>query len=444
MLDLSIAFYQERTCFLDISYHLFYILKDNSFAIQNNRFGAFFTQLFPLIGSKLGLSLKIIAILYSTSFVLLPMFTFFLIHIGLKNSKISLSYLLFIILMTTHTFYWIQSELPQAFAFLFMLIALLDNHVIKNSQAINPTFWLLISVLTFTVCFTHPLIIFPFTFFILYYLLTYKSQRKLIIPVGLLYFSFYLIKALFFKTPYDNQAMGRINNFITLFPNYLSLESNKILLKYFINDYYILLVVLLFLLIVYVNGHYIRKLALLLIFFLGYCLIVNVSYPTGADQFYIENQYMILSFFIAIPLVLDVLPKIKYRLGQILLICLICAIGLIRIVDASQIYQDRLTWNRNLILNSKDFPNKKLIIAPNTIPIDTLLMTWGTSYEIWLLSTIEQGFSRSIIIEEREGEFDWALPNSNSFITKWGYFYYTDLNKKYFIFNDTSDYIKME
>lgn len=35
-------------------------------------------------------------------------------------------------------------------------------------------------------------------------------------------------------------------------------------------------------------------------------------------------------------------------------------------------------------------------------------MTWSSSYEFWLLSTIEEGVSRSIIIEEKENEFDWA------------------------------------
>lgn len=127
MFILSIVFYKERTCFLDLSYLLFCILKDGDFVIQNYRLGAFFTQLFPLIGSKLGLSLKTITITYSMSFIILPLLTFLLIHIGLKNSKISIAYILFLMLMTTHTFYWTQSELPQAISFLFILIGLLDN-----------------------------------------------------------------------------------------------------------------------------------------------------------------------------------------------------------------------------------------------------------------------------------------------------------------------------
>ena len=67
---LALLFYRERVIFLDMAFHLFYILKDNDLAIQNFRFGACFTQLFPYLGQKLGFSLDNIAKLYSSGFVL--------------------------------------------------------------------------------------------------------------------------------------------------------------------------------------------------------------------------------------------------------------------------------------------------------------------------------------------------------------------------------------
>lgn len=69
-------------------------------------------------------------------------------------------------------------------------------------------------------------------------------------------------------------------------------------------------------------------------------------------------------------------------------------------------------------------------------------MTWGSSYEFWLLSTLETGESRSIIIEEREGEYDWMLPEKKTFFTKWGGYPYEQFNKKYFKFEDESIYVK--
>lgn len=117
---LAVILYIERTAFLDISFHLFYILKDGNFAIQNNRFGAFMTQLFPLIGSKIGLPLDVIMKLYSVGFVLYYFSIFLIITKFLKVQKFGIVLLLFSTLMVADTFYWIQSELPQGIAFMIL------------------------------------------------------------------------------------------------------------------------------------------------------------------------------------------------------------------------------------------------------------------------------------------------------------------------------------
>ena len=70
MLLLSMVFYKERTIFLDAAFNLFYIIKKGTFCIQSNRFGDFFSQLLPVITSRLGLSLNTVLRSYSTSFVI--------------------------------------------------------------------------------------------------------------------------------------------------------------------------------------------------------------------------------------------------------------------------------------------------------------------------------------------------------------------------------------
>ena len=49
LLILAYVYYKERTLWGDIPYHVFHILKDDNFAIQNNRFGAVLTQWIPLV-----------------------------------------------------------------------------------------------------------------------------------------------------------------------------------------------------------------------------------------------------------------------------------------------------------------------------------------------------------------------------------------------------------
>jgi hypothetical protein len=80
LLALSLVFYRERISFLDSSYHLFFLLKDGTFAIQNFRFVAIFTQSIPLLLSYLHLPLNAIAIGYSASYVLLQIAIFWIIY----------------------------------------------------------------------------------------------------------------------------------------------------------------------------------------------------------------------------------------------------------------------------------------------------------------------------------------------------------------------------
>ncbi|MEZ5033101.1 MAG: hypothetical protein R2787_17065 [Saprospiraceae bacterium] len=37
----------------------------------------------------------------------------------------------------------------------------------------------------------------------------------------------------------------------------------------------------------------------------------------------------------------------------------------------------------------QDHPGQKLIVDDRLLPADTLLMTWASPYEFWLLSTLE-------------------------------------------------------
>lgn len=440
LLILSVYFYKERTVFTDMAFHIFSIVKDHTFAIQNYRFGAFITQLFPIIGLKLGASLSNIAIAYSLSFVLLYFATFIIITHFLNNIKIGLCFLLFSILITTHTFFWIQSELPQGAAFLFVFIAILDNALKKDTVPIYFNF--ASAFCLFVVSFTHPLLLFACLFLFIFLYFTYPQKRQFIAFIFLSYFSFYVIKAVFFKTSYDEQAMAGLKNIYQLFPYYFNIQSNKNLVHYFWHDYYFLIILLIVEFIFYIKYKLFFKIALIFTFFVGYTFMINMSYPDGASQYYLENQYLLLAIFIGTPFVYDILPSIKSKNWQLAVIFTIALLGIIRIYTANDIYTRQLIYYRKLLSETAQLPQKKLILSADKITDNVLPMPWASSYELWLLSTIEQGVSRSLIIEDTPHEFDWTMNNNKSFITKWGIFDYAKLNPKYFNFTDTSLYVR--
>jgi hypothetical protein len=267
------------------------------------------------------------------------------------------------------------------------------------------------------------------------------AQQKLILPFFLYYLALYAIKSFFFKTNYDTQAMDALKHNLSGIK--LGMQSNKNYLRYFIKDYYVVAILLAVLEVYYLKHKKFLISAFILLSFAGYSLIVNTSYADGADQFYLENQYLILGFIVAIPFAFDIFPKIRNTILQTGLLVLICVLCLFRIGKTYQFYATRLNWNRKQITLANNSPNHKLIIPAQLAPKDTLLMTWGTSYEIWLLSTIENNKSASVIVEEQPGEFDWAIQNHKGFITKWGCFDYSTLNSRYFKFFDTSSYTKI-
>jgi hypothetical protein len=169
--------------------------------------------------------------------------------------------------------------------------------------------------------------------------------------------------------------------------------------------------------------------------FIAYSLMINISTKDGADQFYIENRYLFLSMYVIFPFVWHLLPSVKHIYWRNGIVSILIATSLIAIYKDHHNYTARLDFNRQLIQQS----TQKRIIPRGRFSPQALALNWGTSYEIWLLSTIETGNTHSIIIEDSENEFEAALHNKRALQMKWGLFDYSSFARKdYFVFRDSS------
>lgn len=439
LLFLSVLFYKERTFFVDIAFHIFSIITNKGLAIQNFRFGAVFTQLFPLLAVKIGFSLAGVAISYSMGFVLFYFACYIICGLVCKNYRIALVLLLFNTLFVSDTFYWIQSELPQGIAIMLVIFAVAARGKIEglNLLRLNVIFAGL-----FMVAFTHPLIIFPFLYVVIFFLIGKEQvfDRKLLLTMLVFYLLMIGVKNVFFKTEYEKHAMGGAENLIKLFPHYFHLYSNRQFLHNCIRKFCWIPLASLWLIIVYTQKREYAKLSIFLFFILGYLLLINVSYPDNATSpFYIENMYLPLAVFIALPLIYDILPLYRSKMIPITLFAWILITGCIRIYATHALYSERVDWERKFIQANGD---KKLLINSKEEPMNILVMTWGTPYEFWLLSTIETGKTASVIINDDPDQLTWALNDKKKFLTTWGSFDYTSLPSQYFIMKDTTtDYI---
>jgi fumarate reductase subunit D len=433
LLLLSLVFYQERTIFTDIAFHLFFMAKDQEFAIQNYRFGAAVTQLFPLAGFWSGASLQTIMLLYSSAFILFNGCCYLFIGFVQRDYRLALVLLCSQLFIAADSFYWIQSELPQGLAMLVISFALLGR-VWKGGMQI--LWWLLLTLSLVTTAFCHPLLVFPFSFLVVFFWLDSQDySRKNLVIASAIYLAAWVTKAVLFRTPYDSGAMGGLNNFRRLWPDYFTIYSNKQFLSDLVHKFFWVLPVLVGAMAVYFRFRRRLKSFFLLAFFIGYLLLINISYP-GRDvtAFYIENMYLPLGLFLAAAFVFDILPALKSRSLHLLMVLLVMLTCIPRIYSYHRAYSDRL-GELNRLLDK--YRNEKVIIDEKDADMSKLMMTWGTSYEFWLLSMTQTGSTASIIISDQAQQLSKSAEDPRAFMITWNPLSYAELQGKYYVFPDT-------
>ena len=290
--------------------------------------------------------------------------------------------------------------------------------------------------LLIVVAFFHPLILFPASFLFLYFILqSDKNTSKVTLAIAFaVYLAAWYVKFRFYKTSYDTAAMASTNDIVARLGDFFALYSTKMFLKDSVGKFLLLPICFTVTVAYYVWWKKRIHMLLYILFVAGYILLVNTSYPDpGAPRFYMENLYLPISVFIGVPLVFEIGRHCSSK-AAIAILLIIVAADIIRVLNVAEIYTSRLNWERDFLNKHSD---EKLIVHERHVPSDTLIMTWGTSYEFWLLSTIENKKTASIIINPSLKELIPPPGKSRSFITKSAGYPYWILPASYFIFPDT-------
>ena len=438
-LFLSLWFYKERTILFDTSYQLFSILLNNDISIQSSRFGAAVTQVWPLLASRIGLSLATVTALYSLSFFLFYFVAFLITYFVIKNRPLAYVILLFNTIMMAYGFFWIQCELIQGIVFTLMFMALVEK--ILQKESIPLWFYPLAVFALFTMAFFHPLLPVVVMFCFGYFFLHYRKKPFLLSLTAIGLIAAYKTRSFFLDATYDSKmTSGALNNLKELFPNYLEIRSNDLLGRWIVSHYQVVLVLFVAIIIFYIKHKKFKKLALFLTFIIGYLFLINITYWYGAPQYHLESHYQAISVFLAIPLVYEIFPKLKKK-TQNSILALIALICFVRVFAVAGEYTERLAFYRK---NLQETEGAKVLVLSASLPRDLLKDTWGLPFEMWLLSTIEGGETRCFAISDDQGAGfkSSGLPLEKSFCTTWGVYEFKNLNPQYFIFKDTTSAYK--
>jgi hypothetical protein len=462
MTIMAVILFEERIAFLDGAFILFSILSEGELAIQVYRFGAAVTQAVPLLASWMDFSLESIMKIYSACFPIYFYSLFLICLLGLKKEWYAILLLLFNVGIVTHTFYWVIPEFQQGLSLMVVYFAFLEK-AMEQKWFSNSKIWThsINTGLICTLAFFHPLMIFPFAFFIGYFFLfsknspknfhwlTIKNLFKPISPIvqqwqlslsGSLFLFFFLLKSLVFNNAYDNMSIGGLRNFKTLFPDYFTIQSNLNFLSYLVVDYYLLIVALIAIGVYAVTKKKFIWLSFILIPFLGYLFLINISYPKGPHQFYIESLYLPLSLILFLPVIYTLSQKLNSK-TVLLALSIIVSIRMVHIYQTHSLYSERVAYVRDFLDKTKNLPNKKLILRPEQVNDTKLFLDWGLAYEAWLLSTIDKGISRSAVVEYEAGSHQSLLKENKVFAATWGIYPYENLSNRYFMFKDSSYYV---
>lgn len=433
LLVLSVAFYKERTMFSDMAFYLFNIVKNGNFAFFHGRFIAAATEVFPLLAVKASLPLQTVVLSYSMGFVVYNLAAYIICGSLLKRYDYALVVLLISLLFITDVFFWMISELLLGLTLMTVFFALLSTPRFSNIN-IRSAVASIIFIPVFV--FAHPMMLIAFSFTIIFLFLSKQTiAKKTLVMTAIIYFIVAIVKRKFFTDDYDQGAYSGLKNFVSFFPDYFNHYSHKNFIRNWFTKYYWIPLLSLANVIFYWRNKNWLKLFLFLGYSIALIMLVNISFPTSyTGDAYFENLYSPLSIIIGVPFALDVLQSLLDKRIAGWVIGAIAISGLLRI-SIYKPFKERLNWEREFL---QAHMNEKLLVDKTKVPENTLMLIWGTPYEFWLLSTIENGQTASLIIAEDANALEWGTHSSNEWLSTWGTFKYSDLPKQYFRFKDSS------
>jgi len=452
LLALAWHFYLERAAYYDLAFHLFTYLRTKELFIQNRRFVAAITQLPTLLAVRAGWPVDRLLRLYSVVFGVYYLVVYLLSAKWFKNEQVALVVPLLFVLLASRSFYWAQSEFPQALAALLLFYA----GVSRQAPLQRRFSTLALAALVPVFIFGHPLAIFPFLFLWAYDWLLNRRWRDWayygLLVLGLVLYQYRT--SLIPPGSYEatNNTFG--SNVRQFFPHYLSLGSFQVFWS-LCRSSFIALPVLLALLTGYYlwqrSGRGLLRLALVWGTVFVYVLVVNISKPDYVEPTYLDNMFLPLAIFIGVPTALELLPALESRWGQRGPLLVAGLVGLVLAVRLAVVYRvhEPFTayqeWLERVMTYSKQFPERRYLV--DDINVDPTRLRagwpwWASSYETILLSTRPSPDSARVVYVTNElNRFVEAGKAPGMFLGAFDMFSSRELNPDYFhLGNEAASY----
>lgn len=439
----SLVFAYERILFSDASFILFRIINIGTLQIQEQRYGSFITQMFPLAGTWLHLPLNWLVILYSVSFNLFFLAVAALLIFKFRNYSLAILMSFYFLLFVSDTWFWTNNEVHQGIAWMFLFFATIFYlSKTKTPQWIS---FLLFLLLAFLSIYTHPLVLFPATFLWIFFLLQ-RRYRPFNVSWSIIYSAVLIIicvSRFLISASGEHYDSGKLY-VITHHPwksalQIFSSPLTKEILKRTLWNYWLVP-------ILFITGFYYgvkEKKYLPLLLTAAFCIIYFVAVCITFDRFfplYIESELMPLSIIAATPFVCYTFPKLKLKSATIVLV-LVFTVRLIYIGASAEKFLNRKKWLDGTLQAMREQKITKGIIYEDSTLRNKLFMDWSAPAESLIASSLHGDHPNLTFIIARPDKIKERMPTDpHLMITTFDSWSDASLNKHYFQLDTASTY----
>lgn len=381
---------QERMLFVDAPFILTNILNDGHPVIMEHRYGSIITQMWPWLGSEIGLGMPVLMHIYNASFNLFYLIVCGILVFRLRTFDLAILMALYYALMVSDAFYWTNNEIHQAMAWMFLWLGV-HRFQIKNKTSMM---WTAVNfgALGTLAILTHPLMI-PIVIFVwLYELMESKIYNSNLRQTSIC--SFILIAGIALRLYlslyggwYDAGKISVISEsgFGNIF-GFLQKPLFDELMRHYGERYLMTTILFIATIAFLIFRKKYHQMGLMVCFVIGY----NVLFLTAFDEFipfYSESELMPLTILVGLPLVMNIGEILKPGIISILFI-LVFTLRIFMVISAATPYENRIVETNKTLNYMKAEGITKMVLPETPENKQLYIMSWGLPVESLLASII--------------------------------------------------------
>ena len=386
LLIASIYYFKERVLYADSAFQFFKTINFEKINIEAYRYGAILPQLPVLLAMKLGVSLKLLIIIFSASFIALYYIIFLLCAKPLKNTAAGLSIIFTYLMCINESFFYPVTETQQCLVFSILLFAILQYPSFRYS-------WLQILLASIVIAFSflaHPVALYSIVFIIGYSAID-KKQLRSMMPYILLVLVIGLAVAKVLLTE-ENSYEGKFFTELLKSPSIIFDLPDVYSTDFFIKRIFGLYLWIIIFELILISYFILKKEYLKLSWQLGisifFLIITLLTYNKGDADMLMERAFMPLALLTSIPLLNELIENDKrHKILKLTFLSLVIVVSLNRIYNQGKVFRERTRFNLELLSKTAKLPNRKFIVEESELKkhCDS---GWSYSFETLLLSSI--------------------------------------------------------